>query len=70
HLIADNIGWFKDSEETQGGKFRTVEDFVKARGETVRRGSKVKFRQNGETVEYVVEDSDSEVESDKPVASS
>ncbi|KAG9025377.1 hypothetical protein FS837_004944 [Tulasnella sp. UAMH 9824] len=56
HLIADNIGWFKDSEETQGGKLRTVEDFVKAKGETVRRGNKVKLLQDGETVEYVVED--------------
>lgn len=56
HLIADNIGWFKDSEETQGGKLRTVEDFVKAKGETVRRGKQLKLLQDGETVEYVVED--------------
>ncbi|KAG8945633.1 hypothetical protein FRC04_000680 [Tulasnella sp. 424] len=56
HLIADNIGWFKDSEETQGGKLRTVEDFVKAKGETVRRGKQLKVLQDGETVEYVVED--------------
>ncbi|THH13689.1 hypothetical protein EW146_g6560 [Bondarzewia mesenterica] len=37
HLIADHLGWFKES--TEGGKLRTVEDLVRARGEKVRRGS-------------------------------
>ena len=36
HLIADHLGWFKDS--TGEGKLRTVEDIVKAKGEKVRRG--------------------------------
>ncbi|KAH9479760.1 hypothetical protein JR316_0008355 [Psilocybe cubensis] len=37
HLIADHLGWFKDS--TQGGKLRTVEDILKEKGETVKRGA-------------------------------
>ncbi|KAH9975800.1 DNL zinc finger-domain-containing protein [Lactifluus volemus] len=36
HLIADNLGWFKDS--TEAGKLRNVEDLLRVRGETVRRG--------------------------------
>ncbi|KAL0953656.1 hypothetical protein HGRIS_004858 [Hohenbuehelia grisea] len=36
HLIADHIGWFKES--TEDGKLRTVEDLLRARGEKVRRG--------------------------------
>ncbi|KAH7920525.1 zf-DNL-domain-containing protein [Leucogyrophana mollusca] len=36
HLIADHLGWFKDS--TEEGKLRTVEDILRARGEKVRRG--------------------------------
>ncbi|KAI0272418.1 DNL zinc finger-domain-containing protein [Gloeopeniophorella convolvens] len=36
HLIADNLGWFKES--TEEGKLRNVEDLLRARGETVRRG--------------------------------
>ncbi|GAW09491.1 zf-DNL-domain-containing protein [Lentinula edodes] len=36
HLIADHLGWFKES--TEEGKLRTVEDLVRARGEKVRRG--------------------------------
>jgi protein import protein ZIM17 len=36
HLIADHLSWFKDS--TDGGRLRTVEDIIKARGGTVRRG--------------------------------
>jgi hypothetical protein len=36
HLIADHLGWFKDS--TEDGKLRTIEDLLKAKGETVKRG--------------------------------
>ncbi|KAG6828734.1 hypothetical protein H0H92_006922 [Tricholoma furcatifolium] len=36
HLIADHLGWFKES--TEEGKLKTVEDLLRARGETVRRG--------------------------------
>ncbi|KAG2071633.1 zf-DNL-domain-containing protein [Suillus decipiens] len=47
HLIADNLGWFKDS--TEDGKLRNVEDLLNARGESVQRGS---LDANG-VVEYV-----------------
>jgi protein import protein ZIM17 len=36
HLIADHLGWFKES--TKDGKLRTVEDIVKERGEKVQKG--------------------------------
>ena len=36
HLIADHLGWFKES--TQEGKLKTVEDILRAKGEKVRRG--------------------------------
>ncbi|KAF9448934.1 zf-DNL-domain-containing protein, partial [Macrolepiota fuliginosa MF-IS2] len=36
HLIADHLGWFKES--TEDGKLRTVEDLLKAKGEAVKRG--------------------------------
>ncbi|KAH9992752.1 DNL zinc finger-domain-containing protein [Russula compacta] len=36
HLIADNLGWFKES--TEDGKLRNVEDLLRTRGEAVRRG--------------------------------
>jgi protein import protein ZIM17 len=35
-LIADHLGWFKES--TEDGKLRTVEDLVKAKGEKIRKG--------------------------------
>ncbi|KAH9935989.1 DNL zinc finger-domain-containing protein [Epithele typhae] len=37
HLIADNLGWFKES--TQDGKLKTVEDLMRAKGEKVKRGA-------------------------------
>lgn len=52
HLIADNIGWFKESEETAGGKYKNIEDFMQAKGEKVRRG---RLGADGETIEYVDE---------------
>ncbi|PCH44460.1 zf-DNL-domain-containing protein [Wolfiporia cocos MD-104 SS10] len=36
HLIADHLGWFKES--TEEGKLKTVEDLMRAKGEKVRRG--------------------------------
>jgi protein import protein ZIM17 len=47
HLIADNLGWFKD--DTKEGRMRTVEDFMRAKGEKVRRG---KLHNDGD-IEYV-----------------
>ncbi|EEB97077.1 hypothetical protein MPER_03678, partial [Moniliophthora perniciosa FA553] len=37
HLIADHLGWFKES--TEDGKLRTIEDLLRAKGEKVRRGT-------------------------------
>ncbi|KAM6496763.1 DNL zinc finger domain containing protein, partial [Amanita muscaria] len=37
HLIADHLGWFKES--TQNGKLKTVEDLLREKGEAVTRGS-------------------------------
>jgi len=51
HLIADHLGWFKDQEGTQGGKLRTIEDFMREKGEKVRMG---KMNADG-VVEYVDE---------------
>ncbi|GJJ11198.1 hypothetical protein Clacol_005430 [Clathrus columnatus] len=36
--FTDHLGWFKDHEATQGGKFRTIEDLMRAKGEKVQRG--------------------------------
>jgi hypothetical protein len=36
HLIADNLEWFKES--TEDGKLRNVEDLLRTRGESIRRG--------------------------------
>ncbi|KAF9010722.1 DNL zinc finger-domain-containing protein [Cyathus striatus] len=36
HLIADHLGWFKES--TEDGNLRTIEDLLRAKGEKVRRG--------------------------------
>ncbi|KAL9713825.1 hypothetical protein Ac2012v2_003436 [Leucoagaricus gongylophorus] len=45
HLIADHLGWFKESTE---GNLHTIEDILKARGEAVKRG---KVDPNG-TIEF------------------
>ncbi|KAI0642416.1 DNL zinc finger-domain-containing protein [Trametes meyenii] len=49
HLIADHLGWFKES--TEDGKLKTVEDLVRAKGEKVRRGR----LEDGDVVEYTPE---------------
>jgi mitochondrial protein import protein ZIM17 len=53
HLIADHLGWFKDSHEP-----RTVEEMVKAHGGRIRKGSKyaASGEDQGETIE-IEEDS-------------
>jgi protein import protein ZIM17 len=48
HLIADHLGWFKDA--TGGG--RTIEDFMKEKGVTVKRGH---IDPNGTVTEYAPE---------------
>ncbi|KAI0369752.1 zf-DNL-domain-containing protein [Pilatotrama ljubarskyi] len=49
HLIADHLGWFKES--TKDGKLKTVEDLVRAKGEKVKRGR----IEDGGVVEYTPE---------------
>ncbi|KAI0676015.1 DNL zinc finger-domain-containing protein [Trametes maxima] len=49
HLIADHLGWFKES--TEDGKLKTVEDLVRAKGEKVRRGR----LEDGGVVEFTPE---------------
>ena len=53
HLIADHLGWFKES--TEEGKLKTVEDLLLAKGEKVRRGH---LDTNGVCVEYIPDGSD------------
>ncbi|WVQ81851.1 hypothetical protein IAT38_003978 [Cryptococcus sp. DSM 104549] len=36
HLIADHLGWFKESMED--GKLKTVEDLLRAKGEKIKKG--------------------------------
>lgn len=45
HLIADNLGWFKNRDGSEGG--RTVEDFVRAQGQQVTRGKVVQGPDGG-----------------------
>ncbi|TFK51986.1 zf-DNL-domain-containing protein [Heliocybe sulcata] len=51
HLIADHLSWFKD-ERTQDGKLRTIEDIMKAKGETVQRGRVNLDDSQGGTIEW------------------
>jgi len=60
HLIADHIGWFKES--TQDGKFKTIEDLLRAKGELVQRG---KVYDDG-TIEILPETKEEEKEESKP----
>jgi len=53
HLIADHLGWFKDTAGTSEGRHRTVEDFMHSKGEHVRRGA---VNEDGSVVEYVDDD--------------
>ncbi|KAF7798565.1 hypothetical protein EIP86_009787 [Pleurotus ostreatoroseus] len=46
HLIADHLGWFKES--TEDGKLKTIEDLMHAKGEVIRRGR----LDAGEVIEY------------------
>jgi len=45
HLIADNLGWFK--EVTKDGQLKTIEDVAEEKGEKVVRG-----RITGDKIEY------------------
>ncbi|KDQ19140.1 hypothetical protein BOTBODRAFT_484992 [Botryobasidium botryosum FD-172 SS1] len=47
HLIADHLGWFPDTDGAEGPG-RTIEDFMRAKGEKVKRGSLT----NGSVIEY------------------
>ncbi|KZT25145.1 zf-DNL-domain-containing protein [Neolentinus lepideus HHB14362 ss-1] len=51
HLIADHLSWFKD-ERTQDGKLRTIEDIMKAKGESVQRGRINLDDSNSGTIEW------------------
>jgi mitochondrial protein import protein ZIM17 len=60
HLIADHLGWFNDDDLTEGGKYRTIEDIMRAKGEQVKRGNYLVDDGNtadgnneGETVSFV-----------------
>ena len=44
---ADHLGWFDADDLTQGGKYRTIEALLAAKGETVARG----IVQSGGTIE-------------------
>lgn len=48
HLIADHLGWFKETEGTDGGQLKTIEDLMRAKGEKVIRGR----LDSGGVVEY------------------
>lgn len=41
HLIADHLGWFNSDDLTQGGKFKTIEALLAAKGEDVKRGHSI-----------------------------
>lgn len=52
HLIADHMGWFKETDGTGGGQLKNVEDFMRAKGERVSKG--VQLDEEG-TIEYIAE---------------
>lgn len=41
HLIADHLGWFDSDDLTQGGKYKTIEALLAAKGEDVKRGHSI-----------------------------
>ncbi|KAG8983938.1 hypothetical protein FRB93_006886 [Tulasnella sp. JGI-2019a] len=53
HLIADHIGWFKETDGTDGGQLKNVEDFMRAKGEHVSKG--VQLDDEG-TIEYIAKE--------------
>jgi protein import protein ZIM17 len=57
HLIADHLGWFKDDDLTQGGKYKNVEDLLRAKGELVKRGHVYEDgKDEGETITILADD--------------
>ena len=58
HLIADHLGWFDSDDLTQGGKYRTIEDLMRAKGETVKYGQYLvdENKAEGDTVSFVPEE--------------
>ncbi|CAF1090070.1 unnamed protein product [Adineta ricciae] len=49
HLIADNLGWFKDI--TQNGKFKNIAQMLQAKGETIHRITAVPTDDQSSTLE-------------------
>ena len=50
HLIADHLGWFKDS--TEDGTLRTIEEILSSKGESVKRGVLPSLLEPKKVVEY------------------
>ncbi|KAG8957123.1 hypothetical protein FRC03_010516 [Tulasnella sp. 419] len=53
HLIADHIGWFKETQGTGDGSLKTIEDIMRSRGEDVRKGYGM-VGEDGNILEYVL----------------